>query len=135
LALSGVSSGFGNRLACAYGVIGLLGWVSNFIVGMSYQLFAGFVARVRSALDWPHMRVGDLSITNGRPLVFCALNGGVLMMAGGLLADWIKIAVAGASLIALAGLAYSAAMAWTLSFAYRRGPAPASDRVLRAVED
>ena len=32
---------------------------------------------------------------------------------------------AGASLIALAGLVYSAAMAWTLSFAYRRGAASA----------
>jgi hypothetical protein len=135
LAISGVSSGFGNRLACAYGVVGLLGWVSNFIVGMSYQLFAGFVARVRTALEWPHIGVGDLSIRSGRPLVFYALNGGVLLMAGGLLADRITIAVAGASLIALAGLIYSAAMAWTLSFAYRRGTASASDRVLRTVED
>ncbi len=135
MAIIGVSSSFGNRLACAYGVLGLLGWVSNFIIGMSYQLFAGFVARVRSALDWPQMGVGDLSISTGRPLVFYALNGGVLIMAGGLLADWITVAVAGASLIALAGLIYSAAMAWTLSFAYRRGTPSASDRVLRAVQD
>ena len=135
LAITGVNSGFGNRLACAYGVLGLLGWVSNFIVGMSYQLFAGFVARARSALDWPHLSVGELSISRGRPLVFYALNGGVLLMAGGLLADRITVAVAGASLIAIGGLVYSAAMAWTLSFAYRRGTPPASDRVLRAVQD
>ncbi len=135
LAITGVNSGFGNRLACAYGVLGLLGWVSNFIVGMSYQLFAGFVARVRSALDWPHLSVAELSISTGRPLVFYALNGGVLIMAGGLLAGWIAVAVTGASLIALAGLTYSGAMAWTLSFAYRRGTPPAADRVLRAVED
>ncbi len=135
LAITGVGSAFGNRLACAYGVLGLLGWVSNFIVGMSYQLFAGFVARVRAALDWPHLSVAELSISTGRPLVFWSLNGGALIMAGGLLLGWVAAAVAGASLIALAGLAYSAAMAWTLSFAYRRGTPPASDRVLRIVED
>ncbi|MGO9060221.1 MAG: hypothetical protein ACLQU2_23000 [Candidatus Binataceae bacterium] len=37
----------------------------------------------------------------------------------------------GASLIALVGLVYSASMAWTLSFAYRRATPPASSRVLR----
>ncbi len=54
LAVTGVGSPFGARLASAYGVLGLLGWVSNFLVGMSYQLFAGFVSRARSALGWPH---------------------------------------------------------------------------------
>ena len=65
LAITGVSSAFGTRLACAYGVLGLLGWVSNFIVGMSYQLFAGFVARARSALDWPHLSAAELSVSSG----------------------------------------------------------------------
>jgi len=135
LAVTGAGSAFGNRLVCAYGVLGILGWVSNFIIGMSYQLFAGFVARARSALGWPHLSVGELSVTTGRPLVFCALNGGVLLMTGGLLGDRISVTVTGASLIALAGLAYSAAMAWTLSFAYRRGTPPESGRMLRAVQD
>ena len=56
-------------------------------------------------------------------------------MTGGLLSDRIAVTATGASLIALAGLVYSAAMAWTLSFAYRQGTPPASGRVLRAVED
>jgi hypothetical protein len=132
LAVTGTGSAFGTRLASAYGVLGLIGWVSNFLVGMSYQVFAGFVARTRSALGWPHLSVEELSTTNGRPLIFCALNGGVLLMAGGLLADRVTFAVAGASLIALAGLAYSIAMAWTLSFAYRRSAPPAANRIAAA---
>jgi len=135
LAQIGVGSPFGARLACAYGVLGLLGWVSNFIVGMSYQLFTGFVARARSALGWPYLSIAELSISRGRPLVFCALNSGVLLMAGGLLADRATVAIAGASLIALAGLVYSAAMAWTLSFAYRRATPPDSTRILRVLPE
>ena len=56
-------------------------------------------------------------------------------MAGGLLADRTTVAVAGASLIALAGLVYSAAMAWTLSFAYRRGTPSDPRPVLRVAHD
>jgi hypothetical protein len=135
LAQIGVGSPFGARLACAYGVLGLLGWVSNFIVGMFYQLLSGFVARARSALGWPYLSIAELSINRGRPLVFCALNGGVLLMAGGLLVDHATVAIAGASLIALAGLVSSAAMAWTLSFAYRRATPPDSTRLLRMVSE
>ena len=135
LAVTGVGSPFGARLASAYGVLGLLGWVSNFLVGMSYQLFAGFVSRARSALGWPHMSVAEISVSRGRPLVFCTLNAGVLIMAAGLLADRLTVAVTGASLVALAGLVYSAAMAWTLSFAYRRGTPSASNRILRIAQD
>jgi hypothetical protein len=131
LAETGANSAFGNRLACAYGVLGLLGWVSNFIIGMSYQLFAGFVARARSALGWSHLSVADLSVTSARPLVFWALNAGVLIMAGGLLGDRFPAARVGAYLIALGGLVYSATMGWTLSFAYRAS----SSRVLSVAQD
>jgi hypothetical protein len=135
LALTGAGSPFHARLVCAYGVLGLLGWVSNFIVAMSYQLFAAFVARVRTALGWPHMSLAELSVSGGRSLVFCALNAGVLIMAGGLLAGQTAIAQAGGFLIALGGIVYSAAMGWTLSFAYRRAAPAAADRLLHAAQD
>jgi hypothetical protein len=132
LAIVGAGSPFGAHLVCAYGILGLLGWVSNFIVGMSYTLFTGFVVRVRLVLGWPNLGVSQVSVKGGRPLVFGAFNGGVLLMAGGLLSGQSAVAQAGAYLIALGGLVYSAMMAWTLSFAYRRGAPTATDRMLRA---
>lgn len=133
LAMIGVGTALGARLVCAYGLLGLLGWASNFVVGMSYQLFAGFVMRTRSTLGWPHLGIEDISIVRIRPLVFWAFNAGVPLMAIGLLADQNAVALVGASLIALAGLAYSATTAWTLSFAYRRASPSDSARILRAM--
>jgi hypothetical protein len=135
LAAGGVESMFDARLAAAYGVIGLLGWVSNFIIGMFYRLVPEFVARIRSALDWPYMSAQELSIAGSRALVFYGFNAGVLIMAGGLLGGQLAIAESGAGLIAIGGIAYSAATGWTLSFAYRRGAAEAGGRLLRAVQD
>lgn len=135
LAAIGVGSPLGARLAGAYGILGLLGWVSNFVVGMSYQLFTGFVMRARLALGWPPLNTAELTVSSGRPLVFAAFNGGVLLMAGGLLTGQLAVARTGAALIALGGLVYSAAMAWTLSFAYRRATPAAPDRLLRAAQD
>jgi len=135
LTIVGVGSPFGARLACAYGILGLLGWASNLIIGMSYQFFAGFVARVRLVLGWPTLGVPELSVNSGQGLVFWAFNTGVLIMAAGLLMGRVAVAQAGAFSLALSGLVYSAAMAWTLSFAYRRGAARTTDRVLRAAPD
>jgi hypothetical protein len=134
LAVAGAGTPTGAHLVCAYGLLGLLGWASNFIVAISYRLFAGFVVRTRLALGWSSLGGGELSVLAVRPLIFCALNAGVLIMSGGLLAGWITLAQAGACLIAAGGLVYSATMAWTLSFAYRRTP-EAFERLLRAAED
>ena len=86
-------------------------------------------------MGWLYLSIAELSIGRGYPLVFCALNGGVLLMAGGLLVDRATVAVAGASLIALGGLVHSAAMARTLSFAYHGGTLPDSTRVLRVLPE
>jgi hypothetical protein len=56
-------------------------------------------------------------------------------MAAGLATDRIAVARTGACLLAIGGILYSAATGWTLSFAYRRGAAPAGDRLLRAAQD
>jgi hypothetical protein len=128
LTVIGAGSVAGNRIASAYGVMGLLGWISNFIIGMSYQLFPGFVARARVSSGFPPVTVAELSITRPRPFVFIAYNLGVAMVSGGLLAGSTALAVAGAAWIAAGGIVYSAMTLWTLSFAYR-STMPAAARV------
>ena len=131
LTFTGAQSEYGSRIAAAYGVMGLLGWISNFIIGMSYQLFAGFVARARTTLGWPAVTIAELSIARTRPFVFIAYNLGVAMVAGGLLAGSIDLAVAGSACIAAGGVVYSVVALWTLSFAYRRAMPSAARTDLR----
>jgi hypothetical protein len=118
----------GNRIAGAYGALGLLGWVTNFIVGMSYQLFPGFVAGVRTAAGWPPLTVAELSIPRYRPFVFFSLNIGDLVLASGLLTARVALARWGASTIAVGSVVYVGVTLWTLRYAYCRSvPAAASD--------
>ena len=112
-------SAIGNRVAGAYGVLGLLGWVTNFIIGMSYKLFPGFVVGVRERRGWPKLAIAELSLLRCRPLVFFLMNAGVLTLAGGLITAQVAVARLGALVIALGGLIYVAVMARTLSYAYR----------------
>jgi len=119
LAFSGAGSVAGNRIASAYGVTGLLGWVSNFMIAMSYQLFPGFVARARLIRGLPVVRAAELSSSNHRPFIFVAYNLGVAMISAGLLAGSTVLAIAGAVSVAAAGIVYCTTTLWTLSFAYR----------------
>jgi hypothetical protein len=135
LAAAGVNSLLAARVAAAYGLFGLLGWISNFIIAISYQWFPEFVARIRSALGWPYLSFEELSVSGARLLVFYIFNSGVLIMGCGLLAGGVEIARAGGCLIATGGVVYSAAMGWTLSFAYRRGAAETGGGLLRAAQD
>ena len=77
LAIIGPQGIAGNRIASAYGAMGLLGWVSNFIIGMSYQLFPGFVVHARNAAGWRAVTIAELSIKPPRWMVFVAYNAGV----------------------------------------------------------
>ena len=121
-------SATGNRVAGAYGVMGLLGWVTNLIIGMSYKLFPGFVVGVRERRGWPKLALAELSLLRCRPVVFILLNAGVLTAVGGLIAAQVAVAQVGALVIALGGLIYVAVMARTLSYAYRSSvPQAASD--------
>jgi len=131
LGFTGAGGEYGSRIASAYGVTGLLGWISNFIIGMSYQLFPGFVARARTGAGWPAVTIAELSIPQTRPFVFVAYNLGVAMVAGGLLAGSIDLALAGSACIAAGGVVYSAVTLWTLSFAYRAAMPPAARTDLR----
>lgn len=130
LTLVGLDPGstLGNRVAGAYGVLGLLGWVTNFIVGMSYQLFSGFIGGVRATADWPRLTIAELSFPRSRPFVFFLLNVGVLVLASSLIAAQVVLARLGAIVLAAGGLVYVAVTTWTLSYAYRRSlPRAASD--------
>jgi len=128
-------SALGNGVAGAYGVLGLLGWVTNFIVGMSYQLFAGFIVGLRMAAGWPRLTTAELSLPRYRPFVFFSLNAGVLALASGLITGQVLPARVGATLVTVGGLVYIAIMARTLSYAYRSSVPPASSGPLRVLPD
>jgi hypothetical protein len=136
LSFAGGDSALGARLAPAYGAMGLLGFFSNFIVGMSYQLFPGFVARARTSARRAGVTIAEISITRTRLFVFLTLNGGVLLLAGGFVEDAVHIAQLGAALITVAGLVYSAATLWTLGFAFRESiPRAARETTLRILPE
>jgi hypothetical protein len=133
LAVIGPQGAEGNRLAAAYGATGLLGWISNFIIGMSYQLFPGFVARARTSAGWPVVTIAELSITKMRSLVFIVYNGGVALIAAGFMMSSTSLAQIGAIGMAVGGVVYSATTLWTLSFAYRAALPPAAHNPLRVL--
>ena len=69
LAVIGPQGVAGNRIAAAYGTMGLLGWVSNFIIGMSYQLFPGFVVHARTSAGWRAVTIAELSLKQPRWMI------------------------------------------------------------------
>jgi hypothetical protein len=113
--------------------MGLLGWVSNFIIGMSYRLFPGFVAHARSAAGYRAVTTAELSIKSPRWAVFLSYNLGVAILVVGFMSSWAGLTRAGAIGIALGGLCYSATTLWTLSFAYRRAIPSAANVPLRVL--
>ncbi|MBI2902198.1 MAG: hypothetical protein HYY12_01235 [Candidatus Methylomirabilis oxyfera] len=122
-----------NGVAGAYGVFGLLGWVTNFIIGMSYQLFPGFIVGLRVAAGWPRLSVAELSLPRYRPFVFFSLNAGVLLLTSGLIAAQVMLARLGAVSVAIGGLVYVTVTARTLSYAYRPSVPRAASHPLRVL--
>ncbi len=133
LAIIGPQGVAGSRIASAYGAMGLLGWISNFIIGMSYQLFPGFVVHARNAAGWRAVTIAELSIKSPRWMVFIAYNTGVAVLVAGFMMSSIVLAQVGAVAIAIGGLAYSATTLWTLSFAYRKAVPAAANIPLRVL--
>jgi len=136
LTVTGGDSVWGARIAPAYGVAGLLGYFSNFIVGMSYQLFPGFVVRARQGRGWTAVTIAELSIVRTRWFVFGAFNAGVALMLAGFLAGSLGSVRAGAIVAAAGGVVYSGVTLWTLSFAFRAAiPASAAQTSLRILPE
>lgn len=120
LSLSGAASLIGGRIAAAFGAASLLGFFSNFIIGMSYRLFVAFVIRARAAAGWPAAMADSLVYARPRPLVFATFNAGVAILVAGFLTGGQTLVQAGAALVALGGVIYVAATLGTLRFAYQR---------------
>ncbi len=132
LSLSGAASLADSRIAAAFGAAGLLGFFSNFIIGMSYHLFAGFVGRARAAAGWTAATADSLIHRRPRLPVFVMFNGGAAILALALLAGRQALAEAGAALVAIGGVIYVAATLRTLSFAYRSATPKAARSTLRS---
>ena len=134
LTFIGGDSSAGARLAPVYGVLGLLGFFSNFIIGMSYQLFAGFVARARTGAGWPAVTISEISIFRPRIFILIAFNLAIAILVAGFLGGSVGVARIGASIAAAGGHVYCAITIWTLSFAFRQAlPASARRASLRVL--
>jgi len=117
LAASGLGTEPSVRLAAAYGVGGVLGWMSNLLIGVSYKLFPGFVGAARSACGRRAVPIAELGVSAGvQTVVFVVYNLGVLAIALALLVDVPPALFWGSVLLALGALLYAGAMARTLSF-------------------
>jgi hypothetical protein len=123
----------GARWAAAFGAAGLLGWVVNFIMGMSYQLFPGFVTRVRAGLGWRSVTTLEISVPRSHPLTFVLYNAGVVIVVIAFASKTPQLAALGSILIAGAALLYAAVSLWTLSFAYRRSLPTSAINPLRVI--
>ncbi len=136
LTLTGGDSYWGARIAPGYALAGLLGFFSNFIIGMSYQLFPGFVACARQGRGWAAVTIAELSVMRTRWFVFGAFNAGVAVMIAGFMAGSLGTIQAGAILGAAGGAAYALTTMWTLSFAFRAAvPAAAAQSALRILPE
>jgi hypothetical protein len=111
----------------------LLGWAGNFIIGMSYRLFPGFVVRIRTQLRFPTLSIADISVERPRLFTLLAFNTGVLTIviafvskvpAGGTIGGWFVLG---------AIAPYVAITFWTLSYAYRRSVPSAARQALRVL--
>jgi hypothetical protein len=118
---AGSDTVIGNRAAGAFAVTGLLGWAGNFIIGMSYALFPGMVARVRSEAGWAPIPAARHSLTGPRLWIWLVFNLGVAITAAGLAAGNAWLARIGATACAAAAVPYAAAALTTLVRAYREG--------------
>ncbi len=110
----------------------LLGWAGNFILGMSYQLFPGFVVRVRSAMRLPPVTIAEVAMPRPRPFILLVFNFGLIAIVVAFILRAPALGAAGGWLVLGAAAPYAAITCWTLSFAYRQSvPTPVSQtRVL-----
>jgi hypothetical protein len=110
----------GTRIAAAYGVAGIVGWMSNLIVGVSYKLFPGFVAAARTQLGRPAVPMAVLRVpAQLPPIVFAGLNVGVVAIVLGILVDVSPAVLLGGTLLAATGILYAIGTERTLLFTVR----------------
>ncbi len=98
-----MGSSFGAHLAVAYGVFGLFGWVSNFILGMGTRLAPGLAAASGLA-------PAPFFAARRQLVIFWCFNLGVLGIAGGALSDVPPLLTGGIVLALCATLLFARAM-------------------------
>jgi len=98
-----VGSSFGAHLAVAYGVLGLFGWVSNFILGMGTRLAPGLAAA-------SGLTPAPLFAPRSQAVIFSCFNLGVLGIAGGALCASPSLLTGGVVLTLCATLFFACAM-------------------------
>lgn len=114
---TGVDQTSGGRLGAAYGVAGLLGWMTNLVIGISYKLFPGFVAAARSERRRAAAPIASLGVPpRAHAPIFALVNAGLAATVAGLAAGRVTLAVAGSVAVTVGGLAYVALTARTLAF-------------------
>ncbi|MBF6569321.1 MAG: hypothetical protein IVW54_10655 [Candidatus Binataceae bacterium] len=122
---AGADTVTGNRAACGFAAAGLLGWVSNYIIGMSYRLTPGLVDRVRADSGWRAVSGKRMSsvIAPMHPQlwIWSLFNLGVAAATIGLVVANIVLAEIGAAACAAAAIIYAALMCAILAKAYRAG--------------
>ncbi len=101
---------------------------------MSYQLFPGFVARVRATLRFPALTIAELSVSRSRPFTLLGFNAGVIAIAVAFMLRAPALGAAGGWLVLGAVVPYAAITCWTLCFAYRTSVTP-SRQGLRIIPD
>jgi hypothetical protein len=123
----GAQDEIGARLAAAYALAGLLGWLSNLIVGVSYKLFPAFVVAARTELRRAIVPLSSLGAPEAlKPMVFGLFNAGVACEVAGLVLASGWLVVVGAMALTVAGLLYGAVTLRTLAFVLS-DPPPSDD--------
>lgn len=121
---AGAESEIGAHLAAAYGIAGLLGWVSNLLIGVSYKLFPAFVMAARHERGRAPVPIPSLGVAPRlRPAIFALFNLGVALSVGALVAGSGPALVTGTVLLALAGAAYGGSTLRTVAFVLVDPPA------------
>jgi hypothetical protein len=117
LAFIGADTVVGARLATAYGVGGLLGWIANLTIGISYKLFPGFVAGARADLRKRRVLVGQLGVPESlKPLIFTLHNLGSVATIAALLAANVTALRLGTTILAAGAVLYAVLSLRTVGF-------------------
>lgn len=106
----------GARLGAAYGLAGLLGWMTNLVMGISYKLFPAFVAAARRERGRAAVPIAALGVPAwGQAPIFIALNAGLAVTVAGVAAGS-QLAFAGSLVVTAGGLLYASLTARTLAY-------------------
>ena len=109
------------RVAMAYGVVGLVGFLGQMVVAMGGRLlpiFAWYWASVHASATRPVVSPHDMPWRPGQYVVFALWLAGVPALAAGLAMDWVPVVRAAAWCLLAAAVLDTAQAALILGHAY-----------------